>query len=141
MTKQQKQFIITAAIALIVAVSVSQAVFLTILKAFCFPARTVSIIFVWLVICTFNYWLMKTITNNPKAIIRVFMLQFFAKLALFSAFVAIGALVFYEKQHVIAFILHFFVVYLFFAIFDVSLILKFVKEKSGQMSGSIEKSN
>jgi len=40
----------------------------------------------------------------------------------------------------IPFTLHFFVVYLFFGIFELSMILKFIKEKSGQTSGSIEKS-
>jgi len=141
MTIEQKRFLIYAAIALITVVAVSQMLFLTVLKAYCFPARIWSIAFVWLVICTFNYWLMKTVSEKPNAVIRVFMLQFFVKLVLFTAYVAVGAMFFYEKQYVVAFILHFFVVYLFFAIFDVSLILKFVKEKSGQMSGSIEKSN
>jgi len=140
MTKKQIRFFLIAAIMLIVAVLVSQILFSTVFEAFCFPAHTASIVFVWSVICAFHYWLMKTVTDKPKAFGRVFMLQTAVKLALFTAYAAIGAMVFY-KQHVVPFILHFFVVYLFFAIFDVSLILKFVKENSGQTSGSVEKSN
>lgn len=140
MTKDQKRFLRFAAITLIVAISVSQILFSTILKAFGFPAHTASIVFVWAVTFTFHYWLMKTVTDNPKAFVRVFMLQLFGKMALFATYAVVVAVIFY-KQQILPFILHFFVVYLFFAIFDVSLILKFVKEKSEQTPDSVEKSN
>ena len=82
---------------------------------------------------------MKTVTDKPKAFNRVFMLQTALKLFMYLVFIVIYLNLF--KEHGVPFTIHFFVVYLFFAIFEVSMILKFVKEKSGQKSGSVEKSN
>jgi len=140
MTKEQKRFVIIAAIMVVAAVCVSQALFLTALKAYDFPARTLSIVFVWLVSCSFHYWLMKTVVDKPKSFIMIFFLQTAVKLMLYVAFLAICTIVFF-REYAVQFILHFFVVYLFFAIFEVSLIMKFIKENSGQMSGSVDKSN
>jgi len=67
------------------------------------------------------------------------MLQTTIKLLLYLTFIA-GFLMIY-RQHGVPFTVHFFVVYIIFAIFDVSLILRFVRENTGQMPGSIKKTN
>jgi len=87
---------------------------------------------VWAVTCTFHYWLMKTVMGKPKAFNRVFMIQTTAKLLLYVTFVAITLT--FNKNHVVEFVIHFFVVYIIFAIFEVSLILKYIKK-----SDAIEK--
>ena len=139
MSKNIKQFLFSATIILIVTVFISQLFFLTIFETFSFPARILSIVFVWTATCASHYWVMKTVTEKPKAFNMVFLLQLTLKLLLYLAFIVIYLIFF--REHGIPFTLHFFVVYLIFAIFEVSMILKFVKEKSGQKSGSIEKSN
>ena len=139
MTKDLKRFFLLASIILIVAISVSQIFFLTIFETFSFPARIISIVFVWTATCASHFWVMKTLTGKPKAFNRVFMLQTTLKLFMYLVFIAIYLILL--REHGMPFTLHFFVVYLFFAIFEVSMILKFVNEKSGQMSGSVEKSN
>ena len=139
MTKDLKRFFLSAAILLIVAISVSQIFFFTIFETFYFPARIISIVFVWLATCASHLWVMKTVTDKPKAFNRVFMLQTTLKLFLYLVFVAIY--LYFFRENGVPFTLHFFVVYLFFAIFEVSMILKFVNKKPGQMSGSVEKSN
>jgi membrane protein YdbS with pleckstrin-like domain len=90
-----------------------------------------SIVYVWLVTCSFHYLLMKTITDKPKAFNRVFMLQTTVKLMLFVIYVAVCLFNMDAGQH-IAFVVHFFAVYLFFAVFDISLIMKFVRDNPGQ---------
>ena len=139
MTKDLKHFLLLAAIILILAITVSQIFFSTIFETFCFPGRIISIIFVWLATCASHFWVMKTVTDKPKAFNRVFMLQTTIKLLLFLTFIA-GYLMIY-RQHGVSFTVHFFVVYLIFAIFDVSMILKFVREKTGQKTGRIVKTN
>ena len=139
MTEDLKRFFLYAAILFIVAISVSQIFFLSIFETFCFPARIISIVFVWVATCASHFWVMKTVTDKPKAFNRVFMLQTALKLFMYLVFIVIYLNLF--KEHGVPFTIHFFVVYLFFAIFEVSMILKFVKEKSGQKSGSVEKSN
>jgi len=67
------------------------------------------------------------------------MLQTTIKLLLYLTFIA-GFLMIY-RQHGVSFTVHFFVVYIIFAIFDVSLILKFVRENTGQVPGSVKKTN
>jgi len=139
MTKELKRFLISAVILLIAVLSVSQMFFLTIFETFDFPLRIICILFVCLATCVSHYFVMKTVMEKPKSFNMVFMLQTALKLLLYLMFIAI-----YLKllsEHAISFTLHFFVVYLFFAIFELSMILKFIKEKSGQMSGNIEKSN
>jgi len=139
MTKDQKRFFLFATIILILAIAVSQIFFSTFFVTFCFPGRIISIIFVWLATCASHYWVMKTVTDKPKAFNWVFMLQTTIKLLLYVAFIA-GYLLLY-REHSVSFTMHFFVVYLFFAIFDVSLILKFVRENTGQVPGNIKKIN
>ena len=139
MTKHQKRFVISAVIMLIVTLLTSQICFSTIFSDFSSVAgiSIVSVVFVWVVTSSFHYWLMKTVTDKPKAFNRVFMLQATVKLLLFIAYVTI-CLFTIKSQHV-AFVIHFFVIYLFFAIFEVSLIMKFVRENSREQSGNVDK--
>ena len=139
MTKDLKRFFLTAAILLVIVLVVSQIIFSTFFETFCFPGRIISIIFVWLATCASHYWLMKTVTDYPKAFNRVFLMQTTIKLLLYIAYIA-GYLILY-RQHGVPFTVHFFVNYIIFAIFDVSLILKFVRENTGQVPGSIKKNN
>ena len=137
MTKHQKRFVVSSVIMLIVALLTSQICFSTIFSDFSSVAviSIVSVVFVWVVTSSFHYWLMKTVTDKPKAFNRVFMLQTTVKLLLFIAYVTI-CLFTINSQHV-AFVIHFFVVYLVFAIFDVSLIMKFVRENSSGKAGNV----
>ena len=139
MTKNIKRFFLTATILLAIVLVVSQIFFSTFFETFCFPGRIMSIIFVWLVTCASHFWVMKTVTDKPKAFNGVFMLQTTIKLLLFLTFVAVY--LFLYRQHGVPFTVHFFVDYIIFAIFDVSLILKFVRENTGQVPGSIKKNN
>ena len=139
MTQDQKRFILSATIILAFVIAISQIFFSTIFVIKNFPLRIISIVFVWIVTCLSHYWLMRTVTNKPKAFVRVFMLQVTLKLLLYMAFLACYLISY--RQHVIPFTVHFFVVYLIFAIFDVALILKFVRKNTGQVPGSIKKIN
>ena len=139
MTKDLKRFFIYTAILFIAVVSASQIFFITIFETFDFPLRITSILFVCFATCASHYWVMKTVMEKPKAFNMVFLLQTALKLLLYLVFIAIYLKV--NSKHGIPFTLHFFVVYLFFGIFEVSMILKFIKEKSGQNARNIEKSN
>ena len=139
MTKDQKNFLLSAAILLVIVIFVSQIIFFTIFVTKDFPARITSIFFVWIVTCLSHFWVMKTAVDKPKAFNRIFMLQTMLKLLLYIAYIA-GYLYLY-RHHGVPFAVHFFVVYIIFAIFDVALILKFVKENTGQVPGSIKKIN
>ena len=127
MTKDLKRLFFFATIMLVATIFVSQAIFFTIFEKYCFPFRIISIIFMWLVTCLSLYLVISTVTDRPKAFNTVFMLQTTIKLALYMACIVAYLKIF--RQHGIPFTLHFFVVYLFFAIFEVSSILKFVKKK------------
>jgi hypothetical protein len=139
MTNEQKRFFLFAAVILVITIAVSQLLFSTIFETNSFPGRIISIIFVWLVTCMSHYWMMKTVTDRPKAFSRVFMLQTTVKLLLYMVCIA-GYLVLY-REYGILFTVHFLVTYLIFAIFEVASILKFVKNNTGQMPGSVKKSN
>ena len=129
MTKDQKSFILSATILLAIVVAVSQTFFFTIFVTKNFPLRIISIVFVWIVSCLSQFWLMKTVTDKPRAFNRIFMLQTTLKLLLYMACVA--CYLYFYGQHGVSFTIHFFVVYIFFSIFDVALILKFVRKNSG----------
>ena len=139
MTQDQKRFFLSAIILLAIVLSISQILFFTIFVTKNFPLRIISIVLVWIATCSSHYWVMKTVTEKPKAFIRVFMLQTTVKLFLYMVFI-VGCLIFF-RQHGIPFTVHFFVVYLIFTIFDVALILKFVRKNTGQVPGSIKKIN
>jgi len=135
MSKDYKRFILSASILLIATIIVSQIIFFTFFETFLFPARIISIVFVWIATCASCLWLITTVLDNPKAFNRVFMLQTSLKLLLYIVFIVIYLKIF--KENYVPFTIHFFVVYLIFAIFEVSLILKFVKENSGRKSGKV----
>jgi len=139
MTKEQKRFFLSAIILLAIVMIVSQMLFFTVFVTKDFPARIISIVLVWMVTCLFHYWMMKIVTDKPKSFNRIFMLQTILKLVFYSA--CIAGYLFFFRQHGVPFTVHFFVVYLIFAIFDVALILKFVRENTGQIPGSIKKTN
>ena len=126
MSNDQKRFLVSAAILLIVVVFVSQALFLTVLETKDFPLRIICIFIVWLATCASHLWVMNTVKKNPKAFDRVFMLQSFVKFFLYAACIVCYLLFF--KKNAIFFTINFLFVYIIFAIFDVSLILKFVKK-------------
>ena len=137
MTKTQKRFILNAAILLAIVLGISQALFLTFFATFSFPLRIISILLVWIATCLSHMWVMKTVTDRPKAFARVFMAQTSLKFLLYMAFI-VGYLFFF-RQHGVPFTVHFFVVYIIFAIFDVALTLRFVSKNAGQETGSIKK--
>jgi len=138
MTKDFKRFFVSAAILLVAVVVVSEAFFLYAFETFDFPLRIISILFVCVATCATHIWVMRTVVENPKSFNMVFLLQTALKLLLYLVFVAVYLYIFTE--HGIPFTLHFFVVYLFFGIFEVSMILKFIKEKSVKTSDNVEKS-
>jgi hypothetical protein len=138
MTNEQKRFLLFAAVILAIAIAVSQLIFSTIFETKDFPLRIISICIVWLVTCITHNWVMKTVTEKPKAFVRVFMLQTTIKLFLYMACI-IAYLLLY-KQHGIPFAVLFLINYLVFAIFEVLSILKFVKKNPGQTPGNVKKS-
>ena len=125
MTKELKRFFIIATSILVVIIVVSQIFFLTFFETNHFPGRILCIGFVWLVTCVSHYRIMKTVTGNPRAFNRVFMLQTSIRLLLYMF--CIVCYLFFFRQHAVAFTLHFLIVYFIFALFEVSSILKFVK--------------
>ena len=135
----QKRFFLSATIILAVVVVASQLLFSTIFETFCFPGRIISIWLVWITTCASHYWVMKTVTDRPKAFNRVFMLQTTIKLLLYMVCIMVYLILY--RQHGVPFTVHFLVVYLIFAIFEVVLILKFVGNNVGPTSGNVKKSN
>jgi len=126
MTNTTKRFFYIATILLVLTIALSQIFFSTFFETKDFPLRITSIVFVWLVICTSHYRVIKTVTDKPKAFGRVFMLQTTIRLFLYMACI-IAYLALY-KQHGVPFTVHFFVIYLIFSIFEVASIMKFVKQ-------------
>ena len=139
MTSEPKRFFFSATILLGISVAISQIIFSTIFVTYFFPARIISIIFVWLITCAFHYWVMKTVTDKPKAFTGVFMLQAAIKLLLYITCIAVYLFVYREQG--VPFTVHFLIVYLVFTIFEVASIFKFVKDNSGQTPGSVKKYN
>jgi Fe2+ transport system protein B len=139
MTKDQKRFFHIATILLAIVLVVSQIIFSTIFETKDFPLRIISICIVWLATCASHYWVMKTVTEKPKAFSRVFMLQTTIKLMLYMACIVAYLLLY--REHGVPFTVHFVSVYLVFAVFEVILIMKFVKNNTGPTSGNIKKSN
>ena len=126
MKNEKIRFLIYAVILLIAVVLVSQTLFMTVLEAKDFPLRILCIFFVWAATCASHLWVITTVRKKPKAFTRVFMLQTALKLALYMASI-IGYMFFFKKNAEI-FTINFLFVYLIFSIFEVSLILKFVKK-------------
>jgi len=139
MTKDQKRFILFATIILAVVIVVSQILFSTIFETKDFPLRIISICIVWLVTCTSHLWVMKTVTEKPKAFVRVFMLQTTIKLLLYMVCILVFLL--HYRQYGISFTVHFLVSYLIFTFFEVALMLKFVNKNTGQTPGNVKISN
>lgn len=137
MTNEQKRFFLFATILLAIAIVVSQLFFSTVFETNSFPGRITSIVFVWLITCVSHYWVMKTVTDKPKAFGRVFMLQTTVKLLLYMVCIVVYLIGY--KQYGVPFTVHFLITYLIFAIFEVASILKFVKNNAGQLSGSVKK--
>ena len=126
MTKDQKRFFLFATIILAVVIVVSQLLFSTIFETKDFPLRIISICIVWLVTCTSHFWVMKTVTEKPKAFVRVFMLQTTIKLLLYMVCILVYLL--HYRQYGISFTVHFLVSYLVFTFFEVALMLKFINK-------------
>ena len=139
MTNDQKHFLLIATVILAILIAVSELFFSTIFVTKSFPGRIISIVFVWLVTCASYYWVMKTVTDKPKTFNMVFMLQTTVRLLLYMACIVVYLLLY--RQHGVPFTMHFLVGYLVFAIFEVVLILKFVKNNAGQTPGNVKKSN
>jgi len=121
-----KHFFFFATIIVIMAITSSQLFFSTFFETKNFPLRIMSIVFVWLVTCASYFWVIKTVTNKPKAFSRVFMLQTVVRLFLYM--MCIVVYLFFYKQHGVSFTVHFLVIYLIFAVFEVVSILNFVKK-------------
>jgi len=126
MTNEQKRFFLFATIILVIAIAISQIFFSTIFETKDFPLRIISVCIVWLVTCTSCFWVMKTVTEKPKAFVRVFMLQTTIKLLLYMVCILVYLL--HYRQYGVPFTVHFLVTYLVFAFFEVVLMLKFVNK-------------
>jgi hypothetical protein len=131
MADDQKRLVISGSILLGVMIAVSQAIFAFVVTDD-FPLRITSICVVGLATCLSHLWLIKTVTVNPMAFERVFMMRFVGKLLLYL--VCVMGYLFFFKEYGKIFTIHFFFVYIIFAIFDVSLIKKFVKKEKGANS-------
>ena len=123
-----KRFFIRICVLFLIICVISQVLFSSIFETYIFPGRIICIGFIWMLTCVSYYWLMTTVHNKPKAFNRVFMVQTTVKLLLYLACLTIYLLIF--RQYAIPFIVHFLVVYLVFAVFEVLSILKFIKNKS-----------
>jgi len=128
MINNQKRFLISAATLLGIVIFVSQTLFFTVFEAHKFPLRVICILVVWLATCASYLWVMKTVTDNPKAFNMVFMSQTAIRLMIYLALIV--GYMFIFRQHAVSFTLHFFAVYLCFATFEVLSIMKFIKENS-----------
>ena len=139
MRKQFKQFFISALIILAIIIACSGVFFSYFFETYDFPGRIIIVVFIWAVTCASHYWLMKTVTNKPKAFGRVFMAQTAGKLLLYMTCILVYLMIY--RQHAIPFIIQFFAAYVIFAVFEVVSILKFVKNNSGQTPGNVKISN
>jgi len=137
MTNDHKQFFLFAAALLAIFIAASQLLFSTVFETNDFPLRIISICIVWLTACASHFWMKKTIREEPKAFVRVFMLQTTIKLLLYMAYIMIYLII--NRQHGVPFTVHFLVVYFVFATLEVLLILKFIKKNTGQMPGDVKK--
>ncbi len=133
MEKELKRFFIKVFFLFLTVCFVSQLLFLTVFETYNFPGRIISVVFVWIVTCAFHYWLMTTVNNRPKAFNRVFMMQTTLKLLLYMACIVVYLVLY--RQYAIPFTVHFLVLYLIFAVFEVVSILKFVKKEAGVAAG------
>ncbi len=139
MRKESKQFFIVSLAVTVIAMVISWFLFSYVFETYDFPGRIISIVFIGSVTYFSHVWLMKTVTDRPKAFGRVFMIQTAGKLFLYMACI-LGYLVFC-KQYAIPFTFQFLIVYLIFAIFEVTSILKFVKSNTGQTPGNTKITN
>jgi hypothetical protein len=73
-----------------------------------------------------HYILLRISTLNPRKFISYFMLATFIKLM--SYLIVIVAYAFYVKEGLLPFILSFFILYIFYTVFEVSTILAQTKE-------------
>jgi len=138
MTTKKKRFFFFAAVMLAIVISVSQIFFSTIFETKEFPFRIISICVVWLATCASHFWVMKTITEKPKAFVRVFMLQTTIKLLLYMVYIMAYLMIY--RQHGVPFTVHFLITYFVFVFFEVLSILKFVRNNTGHTSRNVKKS-
>jgi len=138
MTNEQNRFLLIAALMLAIVIIVSQIFFSTIFETKDFPFRIISICIVWLATCASHFWVMRTVTTKPKAFVRVFMLQTTIKLLLYMVCIMSYLLIY--RQYCIPFTVHFLIAYFVFTFFEVSSILKFVRNNPGQTPGNVKKS-
>jgi len=122
MTNNHRHFFLFATVILAIVIAVSQLLFLKIFETKDFPLRIISICIVWLTTCVSHYWVTKTVTDRPKAFVRVFMLQTTIKLLLYMVFIMVYLLNF--RQNGIPFTVHFLVAYIVFTFFEVISLLK-----------------
>ena len=137
MTTDQKRFILFATVLLAIVIAVSHLLFSTIFETNNFPLRIISVCIVWLATCASCIWVMKTVTEKPKAFVRVFMLQTTVKLLLYMAYIMVYLVIF--RQHGVPFTVHFLVAYFVFAILEVLTILKIVRKNTGQTPGNVKR--
>ena len=126
MTNVRKRFFIYAGILLVAVLAVSQTLFSTVFAEKSFPMRIASICVVCVVTCACHIWLINTVKEKPDSFGRVFILQTFGKILLYLLLI-VGYLLIL-KENIVFFVFHFLFVKIIFTIFDVSLILKFVKK-------------
>ena len=96
------------------------------------PENTISMAYPYILILFFaitagiHYILLRITRLNPRRFVSYFMLATFVKLIVY--FTAVLVYVFNNREDVLSFIITFFVLYIFFTVFEVVLILKQTKE-------------
>lgn len=96
------------------------------------PEHTISplypvIILLFFAITALMHFIILRITKlNPRRFVSYFMLATFFKLIIY--FTAVLVYVFSYKEHVLSFIVTFFIIYIFFTVFEVALILSQTKD-------------
>lgn len=96
------------------------------------PENTVSPTFPYLLVLFYmvtaliHVVLLKITSLNPRRFVSYFMLATFAKLIIY--FSAVLIYVFTVRENILSFILTFFIIYIFFTVFEVALILMQTKE-------------
>jgi hypothetical protein len=90
------------------------------------PAYPFILVLFYLITAGIHYFLLRITRLNPRRFVSYFMLATFIKLIVY--FSAVLVYVFNFREEVLSFIVTFFVLYIFFTVFEVVLILKQTKE-------------
>ena len=90
------------------------------------PAYPYLILLFYVTTALIHYILLRITQLNPRRFVSYFMLATFLKLIVY--FTAVLVYVFNSRENILSFIATFFIMYIFFTVFEVVLILKQTKE-------------